>query len=211
LRWTFGAMRGREEGNWQKIVALLEPDKLVAVLRASGFSGIVINRNGYTDQAASIEQALSDLGLKLEVTSPDNTLTMYSFDSAAAADMALAAAPGQGWYGIETHDSGPRIWSRGDAEIMLSNVASARTQCRISLALRTLVPRKVWLMDGTQTLAELALQPGVLAHLVSDIHVDPGKEKRLVVRTDVPAQLPGNGDPRLLAFYWETESTPLCQ
>ena len=212
LRWTFGAMTGRPEGRWYHIVAALDPEKLVMTLRTVGFSGIVINRLGYTDHGTSLEEALVQLGLKPEVISPNGTQAMYSLpDPVTPAEMALAVAPGEGWYPLELPKDGPVIWSRGDAEVVISNVASNRTKCNATFNLSTIVQRKVALVDGAAVLAKTVIQPGEIGRLDANIRVVAGQEKRLAIRTDAPASTPGNGDGRLLGFFWQIGSAFLCE
>ena len=59
LRWSYGAVRGREEDQWQNIVTQRSPESLVNTLALSGFGGIYINRAGYEDHAA--ESLVHDL------------------------------------------------------------------------------------------------------------------------------------------------------
>jgi hypothetical protein len=59
LRWTYPAMAGRTEEIWTSSVAEEPPDKLVDELVAVGFGGIFIDRSGYADHGAALEQALS--------------------------------------------------------------------------------------------------------------------------------------------------------
>ena len=58
LRWSYGAMRGRPGGEWQRRVAELPVRQLLDTLKQSGFAGIWIDRFGYKDAAASITAAL---------------------------------------------------------------------------------------------------------------------------------------------------------
>lgn len=55
LRFSFGAMRGREAANWNKETSELEPSQMIDRLREKGFSGILINKNFYqAEQAQSL-------------------------------------------------------------------------------------------------------------------------------------------------------------
>lgn len=58
LRWSYGAMKGREEGAWQFVVAAEPTDQFLADLAREGFSGIYIDRAGYADNGAQIQQQL---------------------------------------------------------------------------------------------------------------------------------------------------------
>jgi phosphoglycerol transferase len=58
LRFSYGGMKGRE-AEWQQRLAGREGDDLVEALVATGFDAIVIDRYGYADRAAQLEQSLS--------------------------------------------------------------------------------------------------------------------------------------------------------
>jgi phosphoglycerol transferase len=49
LRWSFGGMRGRPEGDWKNQFKFMEPIEVVATAAASGFEGLVIDRTGFAD------------------------------------------------------------------------------------------------------------------------------------------------------------------
>jgi phosphoglycerol transferase len=60
LRWSAGAMGGREGDLWQqKVAALPLPEQLQAVAEA-GFQGIQVARRGYADAGKEIEQQLRE-------------------------------------------------------------------------------------------------------------------------------------------------------
>jgi phosphoglycerol transferase len=49
LRWSYGAMRGRESEAWQAWAAAQPAPALLDTLAAAGFSGLYVNREGYAD------------------------------------------------------------------------------------------------------------------------------------------------------------------
>jgi hypothetical protein len=59
LRWTYGAMRGRDTDFWQKTLSDAEPERLAKTISYAGFSGIYLDRFGYPER--SYEQKLSQL------------------------------------------------------------------------------------------------------------------------------------------------------
>jgi phosphoglycerol transferase len=61
LRWSYGAMRGREEDRWQAAVSAKPIRDLVRAVYDMGFRGIYIDRIGYADRAAGLERELSIL------------------------------------------------------------------------------------------------------------------------------------------------------
>ncbi len=74
LRWSYGAPVGSENDTWNKATSELDPAAMVAELRAQGFAGIYLDRDGYEEadwqaleaalcEAAGTEAPLvSDLG-----------------------------------------------------------------------------------------------------------------------------------------------------
>jgi phosphoglycerol transferase len=71
LRWSYGAMKGRETDRWQREVTRQPLKELVSDLAVAGFSGIYIDRQGYADGGASLEAGLAGL-LKAEPMVSDN-------------------------------------------------------------------------------------------------------------------------------------------
>ena len=58
LRWSFGAMRGREPAQWQSEIAKMAPDEMVKALKEKGFKGLYIDRFGYENRALELERGL---------------------------------------------------------------------------------------------------------------------------------------------------------
>jgi phosphoglycerol transferase len=78
LRWSFGAVRGRYEADWQvKVVAGTVPD-LIDTVAALGFSGIYIDRFGYEKRAADpVEIQVARASNEKPVVSPNHRLVLY--------------------------------------------------------------------------------------------------------------------------------------
>lgn len=56
VRWSYGAMKGREGDFWQKMASQKPPPEFLKILAFSGFSGISIDRRGYADKGAGLER-----------------------------------------------------------------------------------------------------------------------------------------------------------
>jgi phosphoglycerol transferase len=65
LRWSYGAMKGREAGRWQETLAQRPLPEVVRSLAFAGFGGIYLDRAGFSDFGASVEKDLARL-LKVE-------------------------------------------------------------------------------------------------------------------------------------------------
>jgi phosphoglycerol transferase len=61
LRWSYGAMKGREGDEWYRGTAAKPTDEFIRSLVLAGFLGIYIDRYGYDDRAASLETGLTRL------------------------------------------------------------------------------------------------------------------------------------------------------
>ncbi|MFA6000488.1 MAG: hypothetical protein WC828_00005 [Thermoleophilia bacterium] len=83
LRWSYPAMRGRDGDQWQREIASKPTDQMVTELAAAGFSGIYINRNGYSDRAAQFEQQLRNILKEKPITNEDGSLVFFDMSSYA--------------------------------------------------------------------------------------------------------------------------------
>ena len=50
LRWSYGAMQGREEDQWQKRVSKYEAEEMIEKLKFAGYEGIYLDRKLYGDR-----------------------------------------------------------------------------------------------------------------------------------------------------------------
>jgi hypothetical protein len=80
LRWSYGGIKGRE-ADWQEQLRDLAPEELVEALVAVGFSGVVIDRYGYADDAADLASAIATTIDDDPILSPDGR--WFSFDLTA--------------------------------------------------------------------------------------------------------------------------------
>lgn len=60
LRWSYGAMQGRDDEAWQKLLIAKPTAELIEAVTLSGFQGLYLNREGYADAKveSEIEAAL---------------------------------------------------------------------------------------------------------------------------------------------------------
>lgn len=86
------------------------------------------------------------------------------------------------------------------ATITIVNHAETRKSVKISFEISTLKPRKVMVQFNTNAIKTLDLKPGGLTTVGPfTVNLLNGKNP-LSFETDVPADFPGNGDPRRLSF-----------
>lgn len=87
LRWSAGAMYGREGAQWQKKTADLPLEDQLRAVTEAGFRGIQVARSGYADHGQEIEQQLRE---RLHV---DPIVSNDKLDSYFPLDAYLAALP----------------------------------------------------------------------------------------------------------------------
>ncbi|MEY2468318.1 MAG: hypothetical protein QOF21_1016, partial [Actinomycetota bacterium] len=85
LRWSYGAVRGRPQGDWQEPLVLGPVRDLLDTVAALGFTGIYVDRFGYGDHGAEIEHQLSALAPGSRLISPNHRLVLYDIRSYAKA------------------------------------------------------------------------------------------------------------------------------
>ena len=78
LRWSYGALRGREGDVWQRSIAMRPLPEMVESLAFSGFNGIYIDRFGYADRGAALESELSSVIGSAPVASNSGRLSFFS-------------------------------------------------------------------------------------------------------------------------------------
>ena len=61
LRWSYGTIKGRENDRWQKLITNQPTEQFLETISLAGFSGVYIDRRGYTDNGAEMETKLANL------------------------------------------------------------------------------------------------------------------------------------------------------
>jgi phosphoglycerol transferase len=61
LRWSYGAMKGREADDWQRALLPRTPAERLPLLAFAGFGGVYVDRAGYEDHGAALEADLARL------------------------------------------------------------------------------------------------------------------------------------------------------
>jgi phosphoglycerol transferase len=83
LKWSFGGMKGREGDLFYRALAIEPIERQLEVIKALGFSGIYIDRRGYSDSANSLIEKLTLL-LKTPptITREDGEVIFFKIDPA---------------------------------------------------------------------------------------------------------------------------------
>jgi phosphoglycerol transferase len=78
LRWSAGVFRGSSEATRTLLTSRKPADEMVPKLKSQGFSGIVVDRWGYRDNAAQLRESLAAaLGGQQPIVSEDGRYVFY--------------------------------------------------------------------------------------------------------------------------------------
>ncbi len=78
LRWSYGAIKGREDDIWSRGVARKPAREMVETLAWAGFSGVYVDRFGYADNGAKIENELSGVLSATPIISPNQRQVFFN-------------------------------------------------------------------------------------------------------------------------------------
>ena len=151
LRWSYGAMRGRPESDWQQALLGTTPAYLLATVAAVGFNGLVLDTQGYADQGKAILQAAEPLLGDPKLRSADGNFVFLNLrplrarlvqdlGKAAVAKSATIALKGyEKWTGFsfpEQSCTSHWHWATSkSAEVDVSNPTSAAETLTLSTSL----------------------------------------------------------------------------
>jgi phosphoglycerol transferase len=74
LRWSYGGMRGRPEGEWQQNLSIFDPLATLSAVASAGFEGVVINKTGFADGAEEFLTAVEPYVGAPKLVSTDDRL-----------------------------------------------------------------------------------------------------------------------------------------
>jgi phosphoglycerol transferase len=196
LRFSYGSVKGRTRERWQAEAVSTGMSGLVTTLEAYGFKAILINRAAYVDQGNALISELRSAGR-------DTILV----DAPRLVGIALNPSPhpllppdfGSGWHDFEGNLKENRRWSSGDADITFENDRLGQRTIHLRFGFETLKPRHIRVLREGDTIFETDVKPGKVEPVQLNFVLAPG-QTTLHFKSDVPADQPGNGDTRKLAF-----------
>jgi phosphoglycerol transferase len=77
LRWSYGAIGGRHTDAWLRDLESRPIEDIAEGAAAAGFSGIYLDRAGYSDRAAELESRLRALLARQPIVSTDGRYAFY--------------------------------------------------------------------------------------------------------------------------------------
>lgn len=154
LRWSFGTIKGREGDLWYKHVASKLPEELVKTLSVSGFAGIYIDRNGYEDMGAELENKLSEILDTKPIVSQNSKLVFFDMTNynrefkskSTEKDWMLLKEKvlypmfltwGKGFYGFEGAQDNNWRWCSSKGELVINNLSNEEKKIKMKMSFGT--------------------------------------------------------------------------
>jgi len=208
VRYSYGSHKGRAREDWQWSVEGMPTAKMLDRLESYGFSGLIVDRRGYVDDAGALLAEIASLGRPILVDDPA-TRRVFVRLRPSSTPLLPASVPGfgDGWRG---RPIGGLTWARGtQAALLAGNEAERRRAFALSFQLTVARPRTVALWQDGRQLASWQVTDSID---VSEIRLllPPG-ESRIVLTTDRPPDVAELGNRLRLGTFAvaELELRPL--
>jgi hypothetical protein len=100
LRFSYGALKGRSRGQWQRDLARLTTAEKVEVLESNGFAAIYLNRRGFSDRGEALLAELAALGRteRIEGARREQIVVRLRPAESPVPPMARVLTFGRGWH-----------------------------------------------------------------------------------------------------------------
>ncbi len=145
LRFSFGTDKGRPQSAWQRVVAGMPPARQIAALERYGFSGIYVDRDGFSDRGESLLSQYKAAGATDVIESPLKDLFCVVLHPSPNPEL---PPPGpffaNGWYTEQDGANGQRVnLASGNASVTLTNPTSAPVEKYANFFIGSIAPRTV--------------------------------------------------------------------
>ena len=206
LGFSYGALKNRARGRWQRDVAQLPVPEFVRALEAAGFTALYINKKGMGDGAQDLLRKLAEAGYTPAFQDQEQVQTIVLLRSAEQLSAPLARRPtfGRGWVLKPQHPEWPRR-AEGSAWLAYFNPLDRPLRVELVLQLSGTAAMEVWLNGQklTRTMAGGAQK----VTLGSNLDLSPGTNQIELLPAD-PA--PGDSPTgfTLHRLDWKIEMPP---
>ena len=220
LRWSYGAMKGREWDLWQRSVAFDPVPRMLERIVLTGFDGLLVDRRGlnparFERLMAEIDSVLGHGSARAE--SDDHTLFFFglqayrrdleaNYGAARFAAMADAERNGISWLWLKGFDSYEAVgyerrqrWSQANGLVVVVNPSDQPRACRVQMILHTWMPVPVPLrIEGGDIWTDELELTNLGTRVVRNLTIPPGRHK-ILFRSQPPSGY-SFGDSRNLVF-----------
>lgn len=153
LRWSYGAIKERDNARWQMSTANLPTDQFLEAISLAGFSGVYLDRKGYLDNGAVLEAKLRSL-LGIEpLVSANNQMSFFNlgeynsklaekYGAEIGSKRNLALHPltlewTGGCSGLEGSAENNWHWCSSEGELVINNPLGEERKLKLEMAIGT--------------------------------------------------------------------------
>ncbi len=156
LRWSYGALRGRSRGRWQRDIEALPTRELVSRLERSGFAAMYFNRRGFVDRGEQLLGELKAIGRARYFESQSREQVVVLLEPAAQPEPPVARSLtfGRGW---QNAPPGAPRWAYGPATMSFFNPYPRPVRLRVGLVLSSVGARHLSLRVNGEPVREAQL------------------------------------------------------
>lgn len=206
LRFSYGALKNRARGRWQRELAQLPVPQFVRALEAAGFAALYINKKGLGDEAQDLLRNLAEAGYTPAFQGPEEVQTIVLLRPAKQPRAPLARRPtfGRGWVLDPQHPEWPRR-AEGSAWLAYFNPLDRALRAELTLQLSGAASVEVWL--NGRKLDQTPPVTGRETVLVPHLDLLPGTNQ-IELRPDDPAPRRGSTGFILHHLDWKIAMPP---
>jgi phosphoglycerol transferase len=163
LRFSYGMLRGRSRGRWQRDAETLPTADFVRKIERYGFSALYFNRRGFADGGQKLLRELEQMGRarKFEGAAGEQVVVLLNPSPTPTMPMARSLTFGRGWHTAQPNQ--PR-WAYGPATLSYFNPHSKPMTTRLRLTMSGVGPRNVRIRinQGEEVSAAVDSSPNVV-------------------------------------------------
>ena len=197
LRFSYGSLKGRSRGRWQRDAETLPTSEFVKKLERYGFAAVYFSRRGYADGGEKLLRELTAMGRTERIENPQSDQVVVFLHPASQPEPPVARTLtfGQGWHSAVPGE--PR-WAYGPAALSYFNPLSHPIERALHLVVSGVDDRTLRIRIND---AEPITKPirGERSELCLRTTLKPGVN-RIDVETDEPAVRVSNAAGHLRSF-----------
>jgi hypothetical protein len=158
LRFSYGTLKGRSRGRWQRDAETLPTAEFVAKLERYGFAALYFSRQGFADRGEKLLRDLDAMGRTDRVQSSDDDQVVVFLEPATqpVPPMAGSLTFGRGWQNAE---AGGARWAYGPASLSYYNPLPHPIEAGIRLVMSGVGERNVRIRVNHTEAANVTLHP----------------------------------------------------
>ena len=156
LRFSYGMLKGRSRGRWQRDAETLPPEQLVRKIERYGFAALYFNRRGFADGGEALFAALEKMGRTRRVEGKSGEQVVVFLEPAAnpVLPMARTFTFGRGWQNARP---GETRWAHGPAALSYYNPYSHPVPVKVRLVISGVGKRNLWIALNKVEVASLGI------------------------------------------------------